>query len=352
MISMHERPGVYSQFDASSVISGAPGARVVGAAGLCPRGGSDVPVMVTNYVQAVALFGGEGAGLAELIRLALKGGAARVAAMPVAESADRNAYAQAFAALCEIEDLPIMVCDSSEQDIQQALRDAVRDASLARRERVAVVGLADSGAAQLIARARALESERVMLVGPCGLNEAGLPLSGPYVAAAVAGVMARNTDPALPLGGAVVPGLGGLTARYGEGDIDALIEGGVTPLEAVAGEVSVLRAVTTRTQTGGAPDRTWRELSTILIADDVIAGLRRTLRARFARAKNTEQVRGAIRSQVIMELEAKKTAQVISGYQNVTAAQSAGNPTVCVVSFEFAVAHTLNQIFLTAHILV
>jgi len=353
MISTHERPGVYSRFDASSVVSGAPGARVVGAAGVCPAGASDTPATITNYAQAVSLFGGEGAGLTELIRLALVGGAARVAAMPIVKSVvDVNDYKAAFDALNDMDDLTILVCDSTDLTVQQALRDAVRDASEARRERVAVMGL-DADEPNLLAfRAKALQSERVVLVGPRALNGDGAVLSGCYLAAAVAGVMARSNDPALPLGGAVLPGLGGLNVRYADNDIDLLITNGVTPLEELAGEVSVLRAVTTRTETGGAPDITWRELSTILIADNVIVGLRRALRARFARAKNTVQVRGAIRSQVIMELEAKKSAEIISGYQNVAAVQSTDNPTVCEVSFEFGVAHTLNQIFLTAHILV
>ena len=353
MILTHERPGVYSQFDASSVVSGAPGARFVGAAGVCPNGAAADPLIVTNYAQAVSLFGGEGGGLTELIRLILRGGAARVAAMPIVKASPGvNDYKAAFAALNDVEDLPILVCDSADLSVQQALRDAVRDASEARRERVAVVGLNADEPTLLTARAKALQSERVMLVAPRVLNDGGEVLSGCYLAAAVAGVMARNTDPALPLGGAVVPGLGGLNVRYSDNDIDLLVTNGVTPLEELAGEVSVLRAVTTRTETGGAPDTTWRELSTILIADNVISGLRRALRARFTRAKNTAQVRGAIRSQVVMELEAKKMAEIITGYQNVTAVQSADNPTVCEVAFEFGVAHALNQIFITAHILV
>ncbi|MDR3207657.1 MAG: phage tail sheath subtilisin-like domain-containing protein [Oscillospiraceae bacterium] len=349
----NERPGVYSEFDASSVISTLPGARVVGAVGVAALPGGGQPVTVTGYAQAVSLFGGEGQGLTELVRLALAGGAARVVALPVSgETPGPADYRAAFDALNTIEDIPILICDSPALAVQQALRDAVAEASEARRERIAVVGLGEDDPAALAARADALQSERMVLVGPRGLKTDGGVLSGPYLAAAVAGVMAQNTDPALPLGGAAVPGLGGLTARYGDNEIDLLITGGVTPLEELSGTVSVLRAVTTRTETGGVPDPTWRELSTVLIADHVIAGLRRSLRARFARAKNTEQVRGAVRSHVIMDLEAKKTAQIIDGYRNVAAEQAVGNPTVCVVSFEFAVAHALNQIYLTAHILV
>jgi phage tail sheath gpL-like len=116
--------------------------------------------------------------------------------------------------------------------------------------------------------------------------------------------------------------------------------------------ISPVRGITTRTTTGGAADATWRELTTILIVDDVIPAVRNALRSRFARTKNTAQTRSAIRSQVIVELERKLAAQIIDGYGEVKAVASAEDPTVCEVEFGFAVAHGLNRIYLTAHITV
>ena len=78
-------------------------------------------------------------------------------------------------------------------------------------------------------------------------------------------------------------------------------------------------------------DTTWRELTTILIVDEVIPTIRSALRTRFARSKNTAQSRGAIRSQVVLELEEMKSR---------------------LVEFGFTVAHGLNRIYLTAHITV
>jgi hypothetical protein len=72
----------------------------------------------------------------------------------------------------------------------------------------------------------------------------------------------------------------------------------------------------------------------------------------FSRTKNTAQTRGAIRTQVVIELEKKLTAEIIDGYDNVAVAQNSDDPTVCDVSFEFTVAHGLNQIRLTAYITV
>ena len=122
--------------------------------------------------------------------------------------------------------------------------------------------------------------------------------------------------------------------------------------ERTGGVTSVVRGVTTRTTTDGTADTTWRELSTILVVDDVIPGIRSALRSKFHRAKNTEQSRGAIRSQVVLELENRKEREIISGYDNVAVSADPDNPTVCQVEFSFSAAQGLNQIWLTAHITV
>ncbi len=236
-------------------------------------------------------FGGEET-LTELVRLLFLNGAAQVKAVPVAEEAG---YKAAFSVLEAAEDIAVVVCDSGELTVQQALRDSVKAASEARRERIAVVG-----------------------------GKAGAELKG----------------------------VDGLEARYGDTEIDTLVRGGVTPVEQAAGVVSVVRGVTTRTKTGEAADATWRELTTIRIVDDVIPTVRDALRARFRRAKNTEQSRGAIRSQVVLELENKLAREIITGYGEVSVEADADNPTVCLVEFSFTVAHGLNQIWLNAHITV
>ena len=53
-----------------------------------------------------------------------------------------------------------------------------------------------------------------------------------------------------------------------------------------------------------------------------------------------------------MELESKLVAEIIDGYGDVSVSVDAADPSVCVVEFSFAVAHGLNQIYLTAHITV
>ena len=123
-------------------------------------------------------------------------------------------------------------------------------------------------------------------------------------------------------------------------------------MESVGGAVSVVRGVTTRTTTGGAADATWRDLSTIRVVDHVIPGLRSALRSKFRRAKNTAQSRGAIRAQVVLELEQRLSQEIITGYGDVAVTEDPADASRCLVEFSFTVAHGLNQIWLTAHITV
>lgn len=341
-LTIHERPGVYSAYDASSVVDRSAGAKTVAVAAL---GGGEAGKVyeLTRYEQAVTAFGSNDP-MTGLVRLLFLNGAATVVAVPIKEE---KGYQSAFDALAQREDIGVVLCDSTILTVQQALRDSINAASEARRERVAVVrGGEGETVSQLVARAQEINAPRMILVAPC---EAG---GGASAAAAVAGAIAATADPAVPLGGAVLRGVGGLSARYGDNEIDLLVRGGVTPLESVAGTVTVVRGVTTKTKNGSEPDSTWRELTTILIVDDVIPSIRNSLRAKFRRAKNTEQSRGAIRSQVILELENKLAQEIITGYENVTVTAKEDNPTVCLVDFSFTVAHGINQIWLSAHITV
>ena len=346
---IHERPGVYSSYDASTVIRGNRAIRTIGVAAKCAAGTPNVPVTLTSYEAGVSAFGEDPAnqpGMSTLLRLLFAGGASTVVAVPV----EGDSYANAFAVLQGVENIQIVVCDSGDLAVQQALRGSVEAASAIRRERIAVVGMSGAGAADLTERAKTLNSERVVLVGPDVLDGGGNSLPGIFAAAAVAAAVAVTRDPAVPLNGTELPGLGGVSVQYGDNDIDLLVQGGVTPLEAVGGVVSPVRGITTRTLTGGAKDATWRELTTTLIVDDVIPTIRQSLRNRFSHTKNTVQTRGAIRSQVIVELESKLRAEIIESYGDVLVSVYEEDPAVCLVEFSFAVTHGLNQIYLTAHI--
>lgn len=291
-MTKHERPGVYSSYDASSVVSAGTGAKTIGVAAKAARGDVDAAVTLTGYMEGVGVFGEDRdtAGMSAILRLLFVNGASKVMAVRVADGGTTADYEAGFAVLSGLEDVQIVVCDSTDIGVHQALRTAVETASTGRKERIAVVGGSGETVAEQVTHAAALNSERVVLVGPDGLGSGKSTLAGAFCAAALTGIMAGGSDPALPLNGAALNGLNGLnglSASYSDNDIDALVQGGVTPLESVAGVISPVRCVTTKTTTDGAADATWRELSTIRIVDDVIPAIRSSLRSKFSRTKNT-----------------------------------------------------------------
>lgn len=341
-VTKHERPGVYSSYEASSLTAAAAGGGNVAVVAAMEGADGKKCYQWTSYSRAAADVGD--CVLSRMAQLAIRNGAGVVYGVPAGED-----YAKAFASVAALENVGVVVCDSNQLTVQQALKTMVQECSGVRRERIAVVGGASGESVeQFVQRAAQLNCERMVVVAPGTGEEYG----GAMCAAAVAGAIAGSSDPALPLGGAQLYGLGELECGYDDGDIDLLVQGGVTPLETLAGSCYVVRGVTTRTKTGGTVDATWRELTTILVVDEVIPGIRNALRSKFSRAKNTVQSRGAIRSQTVLELEKRVGREIIDGYEDVTVSALEDDPTVCLVEFAFTVAHGLNQIWLSAHITV
>ena len=345
-ITYHERPGVYSDYTASRVTASGSESKVMAIVGTAQANAG--LYTVTSYADGVSSFG-ENSGIGKMLRAAYENGAGTVLVYCVAEETLEN-YKAAFSAVMAEKSAAFCCVESADETVQQALRDAVVSASGQKGECIGVVGMENPDKAALLERAAALDCERMVLVGPDVYGAGAAALGGFVAAAALGGLLSAQTDPALPLNGAAFVGFSGVTASYEDTDVDALVKGGVTVLEACSGQVTVLRGITTKQTVGEGRDAAWREVNTILITDDVIPGIRSALAAKFPRAKNNAVTRSAIRSAVIMELESRKVREIIDSYEYVTVEASTTDATVCQVSFGFTVTHGLNRIHLTAHI--
>lgn len=343
----HERPGVYSDYDASSVSSSGSTERVIALIGESEA--KNGLYTITSSASGKEAFG-ETSELGQMVQLAYRNGAGKVLACPVAEDT-LAAYQAAFALVFQEKQASFCAIGSALETVQTALRSAVEEASQQKGECIGLVGMKGASVTQLCARAELLNSERMVLVGPDVYRTGEEAASGGWMAAAaLAGALSDQSDPSMPLNGQVLRGFDGVASVYADTDYDALVGAGVTVCECVGGEVSVIRGLTTRTKTGGSEDLTFRELGTILVVDDVIPSIRAALRRTFTRAKNNAVTRNAIRNRVIIELEDRISREIIDSYDNLTVTPLETDPTVCVVEFEFSVVHGLNRIYLTAHI--
>ena len=95
---IHERPGVYSSYDASAAVRGGRAARTVGVAAKSASGTANAAVRLTSYEMGLSAFGedAEGTpGMSAILKLLFLGGASTVVAVKV----DEDDYAAAFRVL-------------------------------------------------------------------------------------------------------------------------------------------------------------------------------------------------------------------------------------------------------------
>ena len=342
-ITYHERPGVYVEYDTTSRAAAGRG-RVAGIAALSAAGGL---YRFTNARAALAVFPADTVP-GKMLSLAFANGAATVCFAPAADAAG---YAGAFAQLRTDCDADVIATDCTDTETLAALGEALCGEGAG--ECIAFAGLPDPSLAELRNLATALNCRRLVLTGadvrPAGEDSFG---GGCLAAAAMAGLVCAQDDPALPLSGATLRGLDAVSMALGETEIDTLVRAGVTPLEQVGGQVRIIRAVTTCTTADGTADDTWRELSTVMIVDDVIPAVREALTAKFLRRKNTAVTRNAIRAQTAIILDDRVRRQIIEDYDSLAVEPVQGDPTGCEVSFSFRIVQGLLRIHLYAHILV
>ena len=82
----HERPGVYSAYDASAVVSAGQASRAIGVAAKAVRGTVGEAVTVTGYAAGLAAFGEDTEpGMSTILKLLFANGAATVTAVRVAD---------------------------------------------------------------------------------------------------------------------------------------------------------------------------------------------------------------------------------------------------------------------------
>ncbi|MCF0138160.1 MAG: phage tail sheath protein [Oscillospiraceae bacterium] len=324
-----ERPGIYAEYSVSREVYGSDDSRLtVGVAAVTAVGDGE-PRRIFSRTEALQSFGV--CSMSGLIKTLLLNGCGNILAAPVTE----GDYASAFSRLINA-GADIIICDSREASVLSALKNAVQSTEFC-------WGAAecDGNASACIDLARGMNFERMVLC-------AGTDETGGNAAAAVAAVIASERE--LYLNGRCLAGIGALENEWTLQETEALIAGGVTPLEYDGENVVTVRGVTTRTSTDGVPDRSLREISAVRTVTEVLKSVSNALKLRLSRAPNNALTRGAIRSQVAVELEKKLAEGRIDGYGNITAAADENDPGLCRVGFEFTAVCGLASIALTAYL--
>lgn len=342
------RPGVFSTYTVTPLYRGGSTVRYAALAAECSL---ESGRWFASWSEAAAALVEEGDAKArEGIKILMNGGTSRVFCLPVKAGLALEEAPAALAPLAELEDLGAVVCALPAAALP-ALKELAHSQALAQKEWVAFCGMGDPDEA--VSAAGTLQSERMVIVCP-GAKAAGSSLEADplFSAAALAGAVLAQEDPAAPLSGSVLDSLESLALQPSDQQVESMLAGGVTPFEVRGGAVECVRAVTTRTQTDGQTDLTFLPLGTIRVVDHVMASLREGLRALLGGARTTRDGYDAVASQVTIILQEKADQGMLTSFEPPVVTPDSQDPSVCRVEVAFTVAFAVNQIRLNAQIIV
>ncbi|CDB24501.1 uncharacterized protein BN706_00663 [Clostridium sp. CAG:557] len=340
-----QRPGVYSDYQTSGILYSKKRGKSIAIVAKSSAEANKV-YSIQKLSDAQTIFGNSSI-MYSMCKTVFENGSSNILAISVGNS-DKN-YTSAFKVLEETDDINVAICDSTNVTIQQSLMQSVVAASLNKKERVGIVA-ADENLTELANWASSFNNERILLVAQNPINVNGNLLSGCILTAAVAAIISQYTDPSQSFNGTSFEGISKLNKTLTEDEVDEYINNGIIPFELVAGRVEIIRAVTSKTTTDGVSDKTFKEVNTILIIDEVIKSIREMLSKNISIAKNNITTRNAISSQVTVKLQEFLDANIIDAYATPNVYQSSDDPTVCIVEIDFTVAQGVNQIHITANI--
>lgn len=274
---------------------------------------------ISSASEAVAHFGAT-SSLTALCSYLIDRGATLVTAVASAVAAaptlvERQAAWQTLEAR---RDVRIRLTDSTLQADLAALGESCDNANLLNNKQFAVGGLpSGTTKANLIAAAAAIASKRFCLVGPGVYDENGVLVSGAFLAASVAAMLAQNNDPSDDMDTAVIPKLTGMeqdalgndlfrqivVGGVVQNDFEDLLQGGVSPvMPPVDGSAGVAISHLRTTYT---TDSTFDSLMTRVIMDQLFVMIRDyAMNFNSLRKGNTATTRSQLQSGIDALLKA------------------------------------------------
>lgn len=350
-------PGVYSKIDASAAVSAlSPNETVIGIVAQADKGDDNVPFAPSSFERAVEEYG-EDSPIIELMRVAMINGGNKFILTKVGvDEFNEPDYDSAFEAMELEEAVRIIITDSMDELQHKKIKDHNIAASENRRERFAILGFPKGTAIEEAAiRAEDINSGRIIYSYPNVLDEAGEELDGIYNAAALAGRIAAEDDPARPMTNVDIRGFFGLAKKLKDSELNFLIEAGISPLEVRNGTIRIVRCITsyTKDETGTA-DITWQEITTVRISDYIFNDLRDRLTKKYSRAKQNQRTRDSIKSDVLTALQSYEALEYLQNVEidDVSIRINEFDPTRSDVIFKYQVVTPLNVIFLTGHLVI
>lgn len=350
-------PGVYSEIDASAAVSAmTPNNIVIGVVAQATKGTDGAAYGMVSVEDLVNKYGTDN-NMYKIVMTAMANGASKFVVVKVKNTATVDEYKAALAALELEEAVKIVLTDSTDPQVHDAVKAHVKAASSSRKERIAFGGFAAATElATAKTNAETLNDGRFFATYPNPLDKSGAELPGWYAAAAVAGQLAAEDDPSMPMTNVEVNGFFGLKQKLKDSEISSLIDSGIIVLEVRNGVIRIVRFISTYTKGAtGTKDITWQEVTTTRISDYIMEDLRNRISNKFARAKQSLATREAIKSEVVtalLQYQENGYIEEVDAAKDVSIAINPSDPFRNDVTFKYNVTGPVNVVFLKGYLVI
>lgn len=255
-------------------------------------------------------------------------------------------YADALSASLGEVSVKCIVMDNYDTKIITELKTHLAMAEKEDMFRYAVVAATSDSNDEVVALADSINDSRIFVVGPT-FTDGTAAINPVVVAAGVTGVIMTETfDPALPMNGVVVNGIGNVNKAMLESDRSQFASNGVTALYNEGGSPVIHRLVTSYTK-----DAIWQEGTTRFIADHVLETIENVLRANYKRTKNVARILDSIKTTVKGQLENFQALEIIENFDpsTLTVVKDPADMYGALVDYEFDVVTPLYTITINQH---
>lgn len=240
-----------------------------------------------------------------------------------------------------------IVLDNYDDEIVAELKTHLAMAETEDMFRYAVIAGTSSENDALVDQAESYNDSRIFVAGPEFTTDGTTAVNATIVAAGVTGavMVELGNDPALPMNGVVVNGIGNVKKSMLESEKKLLGENGVTALYN-DGTPTIHRLVTSYTK-----DAIWQEGTTRFIADYVLENVENTLRSNYKRTKNVARILDSIKTTVKGLLENFEALEIIENFDpaTLTVVKDPTDLYGALVDYEFDVVTPLYTITINQH---
>ncbi|MCM1269450.1 MAG: hypothetical protein NC247_02325 [Ruminococcus flavefaciens] len=238
-----------------------------------------------------------------------------------------------------------IILDNYEDAVISELKTHLNMAEMNDLFRYAVIASTTDSNDEMIAYAEQMNHSRIFIVGPTFTN-GETAIDPVVVVGGMTGVIMTETDdPALPMNGVVVNGIGNVNKAVLESERKLLAQNGVTALYN-DGQPVIYRLVTSY-----ITDEIWHEGTTRFIADYVLENVENVLRTSYKRTKNVTRILDSIKTTVRGILESFEGLEIIENFdpKTLTVVKDPTDLYGALVDYEFDVVTPLYTITINQH---